>query len=249
MFLLRRSMTSSESYIFLAVFAALALVALIHLLSPMSLLDDITARGAELRTRMRELLSQRGYSGGIKTRVLAGYVDIALEHHEAIWLLMERKLTGSALALVRPVFDCWIRALWINAIATEHQIEQAAHDELKFPRMQDMYDDIKPVYSESNTREEINELFQYIERLWKVLSSYMHSGGRQLARRFTGDQVKPSYTDRELAQALNLPTLALMLLMRAFFMSMGDQRDADETYTLFMQYVAEFNERLNKCAD
>jgi hypothetical protein len=33
-------MTSSESYIFLAVFAVLALVALIYLLSPMSLLDE-----------------------------------------------------------------------------------------------------------------------------------------------------------------------------------------------------------------
>jgi hypothetical protein len=180
--------------------------------------------------------------------VLAGYVDIALEHHEAIWLLMERKLTGSAFALVRPVFDCWIRALWINAIATEQQIEQAGHDKLKFPPMRQMYDAIKPVYS-SDTREEIDKLFHYIERLWIVLSSYTHSGGRQLARRFTGDQIKPSYPDRELAQAFNLPTLALMLLVRTFFMSMGDQRDADETSTLFTQYVAEFNERLSKGGD
>jgi uncharacterized protein DUF6988 len=211
-----------------------------------SLLDDISARGAELRTRMRELLLQRGYSGGIKTRVLAGYVDIALEHHAAIWLLMERKLTGSALALVRPVFDCWIRALWINAIADEQQIEQAGNDELKFPPMRQMYDAIKPVYSQSDTREDIDKLFQYVERLWRILSSYTHSGGRQLARRFTGDQVKPNYTELELAQAFNLPTMALMLLMRAFFMSMGDQRDADETSTLVTQYFAEFNERLNK---
>jgi hypothetical protein len=34
--------------------------------------------------------------------------------------------------------------------------------------------------------------------------------------------------------------------MRAFFMSMGDQRDGDETHTLLVQYFAEFNERLNK---
>src|SRR5262245_9760617 len=39
-FSLWRSMTSNESYIFLAVFAALALVALIYLLSPMSLPDE-----------------------------------------------------------------------------------------------------------------------------------------------------------------------------------------------------------------
>jgi hypothetical protein len=54
------TITNSESYIFLAVFALLALVALIYLLSPMSLLDDLITRGAEIRTRMRELLSQRG---------------------------------------------------------------------------------------------------------------------------------------------------------------------------------------------
>ena len=40
MFLLRRSMITSESYIIFAVLAALALVALIYLLSPMSLLDE-----------------------------------------------------------------------------------------------------------------------------------------------------------------------------------------------------------------
>jgi hypothetical protein len=50
-FLLRRSMTNGESYIILAVVAGLALVALIYLLSPMSLLEDITTRVADLRAR------------------------------------------------------------------------------------------------------------------------------------------------------------------------------------------------------
>jgi Family of unknown function (DUF6988) len=211
----------------------------------MSLLDDIGTRGAELRTRMRELLWRGEYSGGIKTRVLVGYVDIALEHHEAIWLLKERKMIGSAFVLVRSVFDCWLRALWINAIASEEQIERAGRDALTFPSMRQMRADIKPVYSTSHTLEDVDRLFQFLESLWRILSSYTHSGGRQLARRFTGDQVKPSYPDSEIAQALNLPTMALMLLMRAFFMSMGDQRDADETHTLLMEYFAEFNERLN----
>jgi hypothetical protein len=95
MFLLRRSMISSESYIFLAVFAALALVALIYLLSPMSLLDDIAVRGAEIRTRLREFLARHDYSPGTRTVLVIGAVNQALEHHEAIWLLRERNLNGS----------------------------------------------------------------------------------------------------------------------------------------------------------
>jgi len=59
--------------------------------------------------------------------------------------------------------------------------------------------------------------------------------------------VKPSYSDVETAQALNLATIALMLLMRAFFMAMSKQPEADEVEALLMQYFAEFNERLNKC--
>jgi hypothetical protein len=42
-----------------------------------------------------------------------------------------------------------------------------------------------------------------------------------------GNQVKPSYTNAEIAQALNLPTMALMLRKGAFFVSMGKQSEAD----------------------
>ena len=43
-----QTMISNESYIFLAVVTALALVALLYLLSPMSLLDDISNRGIQI---------------------------------------------------------------------------------------------------------------------------------------------------------------------------------------------------------
>ena len=109
-----------------------------------------------------------------------------------------------------------------------------------------MYDAIKPVYSQSDTREDIEKLFQYIDSLWKRLSSYTHSGGYQIDRRFTGDELKPSYTETELVQGFNLPTMALMLLMRAFFMSMGDQGRADQVEALSIDYFTEFNERLSK---
>jgi hypothetical protein len=90
-----RTITGSESYIILSVVTLLALVALIYLLSPMSLLDDITTRGAEIRTRLRELVGhRRQYPGNIKNKVLAAYVDLSLEHHEAIWLLTVSGLHG-----------------------------------------------------------------------------------------------------------------------------------------------------------
>jgi hypothetical protein len=248
-----QTITSSESYIILSVVTLLALVALIYLLSPMSLLEDITTRGAEIRARLRDLLLRHKYVGNTKNLVLAAYVDIALEHHKAIWLLSESGLNGSALALVRLILDPYLRALWINKVATAEQIEQASRDELKFPNMPKMRADIKKAYfgasaskdAELTERaEQVDRFFQLVEEAWTTSCSYTHSGGLQIGRRFTGDELKPKYSEGAIAEALNLATVALMLLLQMFFVSMECYEEVKEIQTLVRQYSTDFGERL-----
>ena len=212
-----------------------------------SLLDDITKRGAEIRVRLRELLLRHEYPGDRKTCVLSAFVDVALEHHEAIWLLKKSELTGYAFAMVRSVFDSLFRALWINKVATEAQIEQASRDELEFPRMGKLCEDIKESYrepSEPDQPELLDSLLGRLKKTWRVLCSYTHSGGRQLERRFTFHEVKPRYNHGEITEALNLASIALMLLLRMFFVSMRCTEEADETRTMLVQYSTDFTERL-----
>jgi len=109
------------------------------------LLNNIIRRGAEVRTRLREFLARHGYKTDTKTVLVIGLLDQALEHHEAIWLLRERKLSGSAVAMVRLVIDAMLRALWINACATPEQVEQAANDELDWLRIR-LRADIRRAY-------------------------------------------------------------------------------------------------------
>ena len=260
-------MISNESYIFLAVFAALALVALIYLLSPKvsTLVEDITTRGAELRERMDKLLRRHDYPiPDTKNVMVIGYVIIAIQHHRAIWLLKEAALYGSAFALIRPVFDAWLRALWINAIATPEEIEEASHDRLRWRSVDQMLAEIRPVYfghaqKDAEFADIADKLFYFLTgrksedrtgprnaSLWDALNSYTHPGARQLARLFTGAEVKQSYSEWDIAQGLNLATVALILLMGPFFISMGKQAEADEVHTLGMQYLTEFNQRLSK---
>ena len=239
-------MTSSESYIFLAVFAALALAALIYLLSPMSLLEDITTRGAEIRTRLREFLTRHDYTADMGTVLVIGAVDQALEHHEAIWLLHSRKLNGSAMAMIRLVYDAMFRALWLNACAKAEQIEQAAQDELNWLRIP-VRDDIKRAYFGGAVEDpakaaELDKVFG--KEIWKTLSSYTHSGSLQLTRRFTFNQVQPHYTDHELAQAFSRATDTLMFCSVLLLKSLGAHEEADDTVTIRNRYHAEFDERL-----
>jgi hypothetical protein len=157
--------------------------------------------------------------------VLVAYVDIALEHHKAI-SLRSSELNGSAFALVRVVFDAYVRALWINKPATAEQIEQASRDELWFPKMSEMLNQIKQEYlaapkeddtpEEKSTRALADEFFDFLEQVRPILNSYTHSGGLQISRRFTEDKVRPNYTDGEIAQMLSFATVTLLLLHMFF---------------------------------
>jgi hypothetical protein len=240
-------MISSESYIFLDVAAARALVASIYSLSPMSLLEDITTRGAEVRTRLWEFLARPTYTTDTRTVLVLGAADQALEHHEAIWRLRESKLNGSVLAMIRLVWDAMFRALWINAVATDEQVEQASRDELDWRRIP-VRNDIKRVYfgtpQDPERIAELDRVFGEFKKLWKILSSYTHSGALQLARRFSFDEVKPSYTEHELAQALSAATEALLFCSVLLLKSLHLHEEADETVTMRQRYHAEFDERL-----
>ena len=45
--------------------------------------------------------------------ILLEYLGVALEHHEAITVLVRNDLRGSALSLVRPVFEILYRTAWV----------------------------------------------------------------------------------------------------------------------------------------
>jgi uncharacterized protein DUF6988 len=217
-----------------------------------SLLDDVTAHGAQVRTRLRELLERHEYKGDNlnKTRALAAYVDVALEYHKAIWLLHGNKLHGAAFALVRPVFDAMLRAYWLNKLATEEQIE-GVFEGLKFRPMPEVRRQIRKSYftdaapNEALDPEVTDQFFQFLEQAWNAMSDYTHSGSLQLGRRFQASgELKPNYTDGEIIEALSLANVALLLLAHMFFVSMGHPQEVDDTRTLPRQYHDEFGERL-----
>jgi hypothetical protein len=196
----------------------------------MSLLDDITAQGAEFRERLRQLFHRHQYPQDTKTFLLKAYVDIAIEYHDAIWLLARCRLNGSAFAMVRLVYDAMFRAFWINKVVTDEQIERAIDDKLGI-RLDKILPEIKLGYFSDRPADEAELFDSFLQRLkegWDPMCSYTHSGALQLARRFTGDELKPNYSEGAIAEALNLVTIALLLLLHTFFVSMKCQKEAEE---------------------
>jgi hypothetical protein len=218
-----------------------------HEAAQLGLLADIAARGAEIRDRLRQLLPSHA-TGDTKTNWLIGSMDIALEHHEAVEQLVKNKLNGSAFGVVRILFDTFLRAVWISESATGEQIEQAASDALVWPKMWKMRETIKEaalIGCDAEVAARRDSWFEFLKESWPIMCDYTHSGSRQIARRFIeSGEVKPDYSDGEIAESVNLTNLAVLMMTAMLFARIGPIEKAEEILTMLADYGNEFGERL-----
>lgn len=133
----------------------------------------------------------------LRFRLSAGCIDQALEHQKSIILLVRYKHFGSALALVRLIFESYVRGVWIHQCASDAEVEMFAKDKLKksFPELlreiekQDGFDD--------------GILSSIHLRSWDAMNSFTHTGYKQSVRRNTETSIEPNYSEEEILETLN----------------------------------------------
>jgi hypothetical protein len=162
----------------------------------------------KINARLAELLRGR-YSDERRLILPLAYLKLSLDHHRAIIVLMKCQLYGSALALVRLVFEAMIRAHWIAKCASDAQVDQVAQDDdFKFPKMNDMAKSVDQAYSDRNA-EPLTFFQQAKKDAWKATNSYTHSGLLQLARQFSGDRIEARYPEEDVVSGLNASTASV----------------------------------------
>jgi len=140
-----------------------------------------------------------------RPRIAASCFDIAIEHQKAIILLIAKKLYGSAFALVRLLFEAYIRGLWLNHCANEKEIDKFKKGKIdkEFGQL------IKEI--ENIDGYNVGVLSKAKQAGWKVLNSFTHSGFNQVVRRNTDSTIEPNYPEEEIEEAI-IFTNALGLL-------------------------------------
>lgn len=118
------------------------------------------------------------------------YVAIAIDHHRAIHSLASQHLIASASALLRSQIETFFRGLWVNAIATDEQVNAIrGGSEKPFPAFRQMATDLDTFYGADGW-------LQGFADHWAALNGYTHSGLEQLGRQFRDDNtVGPNYPD------------------------------------------------------
>jgi hypothetical protein len=139
------------------------------------------------------------------SRLLISYLSLALEHQEGILTLIRNHLRGSALALVRPVFEIFCRSFWVVDHATPEDVEKIWGNEFHFPSLGEMASNIDAIVGDST--------FQNIKQLsWKDQNELTHSGGFQIRSRFTRETLESSYPEDIIIGHVNATIqVALML--------------------------------------
>ena len=140
-----------------------------------------------------------------RSQVLLSYASIALKHQEAIVLLARRGLSGSAFALVRPVFEIFYRAAWICACAKPKDVEGIKAGKFTFPKMGDMVASIDAKHG-----------FDFFKNFkaysWNEQNDFTHAGKLQIESRLTRDDLQSAYPDQMIAGQVTTATIAALMV-------------------------------------
>ncbi len=136
--------------------------------------------------------------------LLLGYASLALEYQCAIVLLLRNNLTGSAFALVRPVFEILYKAHWVSACATPEEITKIRKGVFSFPGVAKMTSDIDAAIG-SKTFGKIKEA------TWADQNEFTHSGMFQISSRLSRNSLPPDTLNLTIAQVKRTMIAALII--------------------------------------
>jgi hypothetical protein len=159
------------------------------------------ANAEELMRFLAVTLHELVMPANLRSRVATACLGVALDHHQAITILVANDRIASAFALARPVFESFLRGTWLTHCATADQVESFSTGESP-PKINQLLQDIenKPGYD--------GKVLSSIKASsWSSMCEYTHTGGLQIQRWQTESTVEPKYSIDEVEEVLAFTNL------------------------------------------
>src|SRR5271169_432882 len=131
-----------------------------------------------------------------RKRLAAACFHQALEHHEAIVVLVLRRLYGSAMTLIRPMFEIYSRGIWLNICASDEDLDKFQKGKLH-RKFADLINDI-----ESHEGYDVGVLLHVKKSSWRAMNDYTHGGALQVIPRITSDSIASNYSDKQILKVI-----------------------------------------------
>lgn len=134
--------------------------------------------------------------GDKRSHLAAGCLLTAVEHGQAIVVLVGDGLHGPALAIVRLQFEAYVRGAWLSHGASLESVDRAGRD--KFPSIGEMIADL-----EQPGRFDAGTLSRVKTASWGHLNSLTHTGYQQIGARLSAAGIGSRFEESQVLDALN----------------------------------------------
>lgn len=131
-----------------------------------------------------------------RVRVAVSLLHLCVEHQMALQLLVENGLVGSAFALLRPLYESYIRGVWFARCATDADIN-AFLDGKQPPRI-----DALIVAVEGLDEFEGSQLAETKRQIGVNLNDFTHGGKIQVKARNTADEIVSNFHQDDVIRLL-----------------------------------------------
>lgn len=134
-----------------------------------------------------------------RNRIAGSAFGIAMDHHAAIVLLMRQTLYSSSFALLRVLFEAYLRGLWLKHCASDEQVSSVFKGE----------EPSKTMIAEIEATEGFSDgvLSRIKKKTWSAMCDYTHTGGLHLQRWQSASAIEPQFDEAELEECLNAAEL------------------------------------------
>ncbi|WP_297325651.1 DUF5677 domain-containing protein [Nitrosomonas sp.] len=118
----------------------------------------------------------------------------ALDIEDGIKILLENNLPGAALALARPLFECYVRGVWLLTVATNEEVDK--FESGKYYREFDISHLVKAI--EDNPETDGAWIKATKDAHLTVLHDLTHGGTSHIVARCSSNTIEPLYSENHL---------------------------------------------------
>ncbi|HHF0484579.1 TPA: DUF5677 domain-containing protein, partial [Vibrio antiquarius] len=121
-----------------------------------------------------------------KVMIASSYYSICMEHYRSILTLLELQLYSSASALLRCLFESYVKGLWFYYCSDAKDIDRLRRDKFEKP-FGALVSEIEETKGKG--------LSTAKKHLWRTLNGLTHSGAGQVSRRISDETIGSNFDE------------------------------------------------------
>jgi len=169
-------------------------------------------------------------------KAAATLLTVTIDHAQGIRILLSNGAYPSAAALMRVVFETYIRAMWVWECANDKQVDTFINrDKIISSEGKTIYfkDLVKAVEASHGLPTYLSEIQANV---WSGLNSLTHGGNIQLARNFDGKTIRHCYDNALVNEVIEFTTM-LTCLAFSGILDLADNKNGELLFTELLQII------------